>query len=405
MSDHTEVQQTPPLTAIHEPRRGGRGCAHPIGRSVGPRGGTGKRGFLVLLVSGVAINAWALYPSAVESGVYVPLPQGLPPVAAEAHPLRDAAGDLSVPTRRISFSLMDTGRSPVAPASYGSFSHASVALAVAMVPLRSKLQALLMLLYSRYGHDMDMAALELKLQALLRLPDSLLAQLIHHPDLAGLVTVLDAVFLDSRDLSGIRTELDKIDISSTTGPTEQIDVVTISGRQAFIVYSPAVQPVAENVSMTTTSVIMDQPVQFAVVVQIETPPAEMMTAFMVAPATETFEAIPEPADPMVAEFVATPSIEPAPTAEPSFVSAEVFEEPTHAPQPDIEDAVDPDDPFESDEQSDGQGEEFSPPAEDHTASDQDTAPAAETNDAEAADEPAGATGNDNQGGSGGEPSP
>ncbi|ORA04541.1 hypothetical protein BST17_12565 [Mycolicibacterium bacteremicum] len=358
----------------------------------------------MLLVSGVAVNAWALFPSAVESGVYLPFAQGPPPVAAEANPVRDAGGDLSVSTSRISFRLMDTARMPAVPARYGSFSQASAALAVSMVPLRSKLQALLMLLYSRYGHDVDVAALELKLQALLRLPDSLLAQLIQHPDLADLAHVLDAVFLHSNDLSGIRTELDKIDISSTAGPIEQVDVVTINGRQAYIVYSPMVPPAAENISVTTTSVVMQRPVEFAVVVQIVTPAAEM-TAFSFAPAAETFTAIPEQADPILAEFVAPPSIEPVATAEPSFAMIEVFDEPTHAPQPEFEDAVDPDDPFESDDQSEEQGDPFSAPGEVDTTTAHDDPPIAEQNEPEAADEPAGAHDDDGGESSSAEPSP
>lgn len=389
MTEQSEIQPLPPLTAIREPKVGERAAAHPIGHSATPLGITGKRGFLVLLVSGVAINAWALFPSAVESGVYVPFSQGPPPVSAEANPVRDAAGDLSASTSRISFRLMDTARMPAVPASYGSFSQASRALAVSMVPLRSKLQALLMLLCSRYGHDVDVAALELKLQALLRLPDSLLAQLIEHPDLVDLVTVLDAVFRDSNDLSGIRTELDKIGITSTTGPTEQIDIVTISGRQAYIVYSPAVQPVAENVSMTTTSVIVQQAVEFAVVVQIETP------------AAATFTAVPEPADQIVAEFVAPPSAGPVATAALSFANAEVFDEPTHVPQPESEDAVDADDSFESDEH----GDPFPAPDEDDTTTVQDGPPTVEPDEAQATDEPAGANHNDSEGSSSAEPSP
>ncbi|KRD11895.1 hypothetical protein ASE48_31915 [Mycobacterium sp. Root265] len=417
MNDHTELQ-LPPLTAIREPKTGGRGFAHPIGRGVGPLGVTGKRGFLVLLVSGVAINAWALFPSAVESGVYVPLPQGPPPVAAESNPVRDAAGDLSVQTSRISFRLMDTGRSTAVSASYGSFNHASAAFAVAMMPLRSKLEALLMLLYSRYGHDASVVGLEMKLQALLRLPDSLLAQLIQHPDLADLATMLDAVFLDSNNLSGIRTELDKIDINSTTGPTEQIDVVSISGRQSYIVYSPAVQPAAENIAVMPTSVVLQQPVQFAVVVQIEAP-AEM-AAFSIAPsmetfavetfavetfAPETFAPVPEQAEPIMADFTTPASAEPVAPAEPSFTSAAASEEPTYSPQPDFEDAVDPDNPFESDEESQDQGEPFSSPGDPGAAPGQDDAPAAEANDTSPADEPSAAAHNDNEGNSSGEPSP
>ena len=77
---------------------------------------------------------------------------------------------------------------------------------VSQVSVRSKLQALLMMLYSQSG-VVDPAALEAKLQALLTLPDSVLAQLMDHPDLADLNKTLDAVFQGTTDLSGVKTEL------------------------------------------------------------------------------------------------------------------------------------------------------------------------------------------------------
>ena len=101
---------------------------------------------------------------------------------------------------------------------------------VSLVPVRSKLQALLMLLYSQSG-DVDPAALEAKLQALLKLPDSVLAQLMEHPDLADLNKMLDAVFLGTSDLSGVKTELDKIDIVPVPETSDRID---ISGKPAYI---------------------------------------------------------------------------------------------------------------------------------------------------------------------------
>ena len=52
--------------------------------------------------------------------------------------------------------------------------YASPLVDVSLVPLRSKLEALLMMLYSQFG-DVDPAALEAKLRALLQLPDSVLA--------------------------------------------------------------------------------------------------------------------------------------------------------------------------------------------------------------------------------------
>jgi len=89
---------------------------------------------------------------------------------------------------------------------------------VSQVSVRSKLQALLMMLYSQSG-VVDPAALEAKLQALLTLPDSVLAQLMEHPDLADLNKTLDAVFQGTTDLSGVKTELDKIDVTSVPAPS------------------------------------------------------------------------------------------------------------------------------------------------------------------------------------------
>ena len=102
---------------------------------------------------------------------------------------------------------------------------------------------------------MDPAALEAKLQALLTLPDSVLAQLMEHPDLADLNKMLDAVFLGTSDLSGVKTELDKIDVTSVPAPSEKIDVVKVNGKPAYIVHSPAVQMRTENVAGSPVSAL------------------------------------------------------------------------------------------------------------------------------------------------------
>jgi hypothetical protein len=113
----------------------------------------------------------------------------------------------------------------------------------------------------------------------------------------------------------------------------------------------------------------------------------------------------EHVDPIMADFVTPTSAEPVPTVEPSFASAAVSEEPTYSPQPELEDAVDPDDPFESEEQPDEPGEAFSSPNDSGTAQDQDGTPTAEAHDAAPADDPAAAGHDDNEGGSSSEPSP
>ena len=48
-----------------------------------------RRVFLVLLASGVAISAWALFPTTVERGIYVPLPETSTPSAADVKSARE----------------------------------------------------------------------------------------------------------------------------------------------------------------------------------------------------------------------------------------------------------------------------------------------------------------------------
>ena len=67
------------------------------------------------------------------------------------------------------YTLMNPKLVSSKPTMYGvvTVPYSSPVVDVSLVPLRSKLQALLMLLYSQSG-DVDPAALEAKLQALLR---------------------------------------------------------------------------------------------------------------------------------------------------------------------------------------------------------------------------------------------
>jgi hypothetical protein len=196
---------------------------------------------------------------------------------------------------------------------------------VSLVPLRSKLQALLMLLYSQSG-DVDPAALEAKLQALLQLPDSVLALLIEHPDLADLNKILDAVFLGTSDLSGVKTELDKIDVTSVPGSSEEIDVIKVNGKPAYIVHSPAVQKGPQNASGSPVSAPPPppgEPVTVTVVSQVEAPAAVSASGFTEAPSSQQVTPSPPPA--------------PAPTSTPTPEITNLREEPTGTPQTSLDD--------------------------------------------------------------------
>ena len=67
MTDQSHLRQSSPLTAIPK-------VANRPHRTADRMYIAGRRGFLVLLASGVAIYAWALFPSTVESGNLRPTP-------------------------------------------------------------------------------------------------------------------------------------------------------------------------------------------------------------------------------------------------------------------------------------------------------------------------------------------
>src|SRR6185503_1676380 len=183
-------------------------------------------------------------------------------------------------SRANAFRLMDANLVSSEPTRDGPAAwYPSPVANVSQVSVRSKLQALLMLLYSQSG-DVDPAALEAKLQALLTLPDSVLAGLMEHPDLADLNKMLDAVFLGTSDLSGVKTELDKIDVTSVPTPTENLDVVTVNGNPAYIVHTPVVQMATENVAGSPVSALPPPPAGPVTVISLVQAPASLSaTAF------------------------------------------------------------------------------------------------------------------------------
>lgn len=292
--------------------------ARPVGRSVAPGAGAGRRGFAVLFVAGVAINVWALFPSAVESGVLIALPDGAtkPDIAkpAVADAESGAIGGPRDPLRGMAFRLMEFDPVSAHPTTY-SVPYPGVAVGVGAVPLRSKLLALLLLLSARYGDNVDATALELKLQALLRLPDSVLAQLMRHPDLANLNTLLDGMFLAAPDLSVVKTEFDKITVNSTAGPTERVDVVTVNGEPAYVVHSPLAENTTDGIAAARLSA-----------------PAEMAT-FSVVVSIDPSIPEPEPTAAISTEFSTPPSVTPT---EPSLLVETSPPEPVSVTPPPVD---------------------------------------------------------------------
>ena len=314
MTGQSHLRRSSPLTAIPK----GANRPHRPADGINIAG----RGFLVLIASGVAIYAWALFPSTVETGIYVPPPETPTPPAADVNSARK--GLTGNPPARADVSLMEAKPDTSTPTMYGSATvwYPSPAANVSVVSVRSKLQALLMLLYSQSGDVDDPAALEAKLQALLTLPDSVLAQLMEHPDLADLNKMLDAVFLGTSDLSGVKTELDKIDVTSVPTPTENLDVVTVNGNPAYIVHTPVVQMATENVAGSPVSALPPPPAGPVTVISLVQAPASLSaTAFAMPPTSAQLPPPPPPAAQIAALTLAPTSAQLSPPPAPASVSA------------------------------------------------------------------------------------
>jgi hypothetical protein len=309
MTDQSHVRQSSPSTAT-------RNASNRPHRTADRMSLAGRRDLAVLLASGVAISTWALFPSTVESGIYVPLPAAAAPSAADVK----LADEDAIASPVNAFRLINAELAPSKPTTHGLVTtrYSSPALYVRVVPLRAKLQALLNLLYSQSG-DVDWAALEEKLQALLTLPDSVLAQLIEHPDLAQLNKMLDAVLLGTSDLSGVKTELDKIDVASVPGSSEQIDVVKINGKPAYVVRSHAGVQASDNAAGSPAPApAPSEPVTVTTVNQVEAPADLTATAFA-APSREPLPPALAPISQIAFSFAGAPSTEPpsTPSASPT----------------------------------------------------------------------------------------
>jgi hypothetical protein len=360
MIDQCHLRQSSPLTAIHKV------SSRPI-RTAGRVDIAGRRCFLVLLAFGVAIEAWALFPSTVESGTYVPLPEVSARSAADVNSAGEGvAGNPLEFSQANAFRLMDAKLVSSKPTMYGlvTVRYSSPVVDVSLVPLRSKLQALLMLLYSQSG-VVDPAALEAKLQALLQLPDDVLAQLMEHPDLAALNKMLDTVFLGTSDLSGVETELDQINVTSVPGTSEQIQVIEVNGKPAYIVHSPAVNAATENSAVSPVSAPPPPGVPVTIASQFETLTGLIASAFTLAPSSEQPPPPPPPAPAPAGlsalAFTLAPSSEqlappPAPTPTPEIPTSL---KPTGTPQTSL-DVIESGNKFEPGETATQQSADNSP---------------------------------------------
>ncbi|NVN53458.1 hypothetical protein [Mycolicibacterium hippocampi] len=195
------------------------------------------RACLVLVTTmAIAVNAWALFPSTDKPGHSVTLPALASPPAAGVPSAREGGPDKSRDFLRVtslhsmSAELVSSGPTWHRP----MHQYPIAAVGITMAPLRSKLQALLLLLYSQAG-ELDSVALEAKIRALLRLPDSMLAELMAHPDLSALNMMLDTVLLGTTDMAAVKTELDRITVTSVADTSQHIQIITVGSDLAYAV--------------------------------------------------------------------------------------------------------------------------------------------------------------------------
>jgi hypothetical protein len=258
----------------------------------------GRREIAGLLVFGVGVSTWALFPSTVESGLAIGLPdRSASPAAGITSMHGVVVDDTFDASRTAEFGLMNARISSWQPAAAESETqpYPNAVVDVGTLPVRAKLQALLMLL-SFHSADAEQAMLETKLQALLAMPDSVLEQVMGHPDLADLNRMLDGVFVGTSDLSDVTTELDKIVVTPVPAPSGKVEVIEINGAAAFVVHTPTARMRTQDGS--------DPPAPEAA------PPAAAVTVVVLAPVPQP------PTVSVMSAFMATPAIQPLPAPAP-----------------------------------------------------------------------------------------
>ncbi|MGU3499873.1 hypothetical protein [Mycobacterium sp. C31M] len=319
----------------------------------------GREIIAVLVVSGVVVSSWALFPSAIESTTYVPLPEVSLPGALSIN--QDEPGrQAGLPPIALSRNNVDVDANVISVAGKPQIRYASAVIDVSVIPIRSKLEALLRILHAQMD-ELDAAELGAKIEALLELPDSVLVQLLQHPDLVGLNVVLDSVFYGTSGVGDIKTQLDKVDVATVPGAGDQVQVVKVSEHVAFTVRTPTADEgvttsiVAAESVPTAAEALMTVAVRFdelaGVIVSTFTtaappPPAPlpapapmtMMAQFEFAPApiaapVSVDVAPPPPQPPVEHVHVSTTSAEPAQhTSEDAKIVREQFESDESVPQ-------------------------------------------------------------------------
>jgi hypothetical protein len=149
---------------------------------------------------------------------------------------------------------------------------------------------------------------------LLNLPDFALWQLVQHPDLAEFSKLLDDVFVGGADVSGVETELDKVDVTTVPGTSDRVQLITVSGKPAYTVTTPVGD---ERIGNSALSPMPAPPPGELAALASEFHALSRMavTTFALAPSTEELPPPPPPPPPPTQARMLAPALVLAPSSE------------------------------------------------------------------------------------------
>lgn len=233
MSVRFHDQETPPSLMRSERARTIRDVGTPLPVAA-------RRAGVLLLVSGVALNVWALTPPSDQEQQYVGQPDPAPPADTELALALEGAADSAAELKHAPALVAQVEHEgqvePRTPLYAQAVAYPNLMAALTQVPIREKLEAVLALLGAKVEDPTEREAIQAKLRSLLDLPDSVLVQLIELPELAEFSEMLDRTYLGESELWWVEDQLNNIDVIPITATSDRI---IVAGRPTYIYDSAA----------------------------------------------------------------------------------------------------------------------------------------------------------------------
>lgn len=233
MSVRFHDQETPPSLMRGERARTIRDVGTPLPVAA-------RRAGVLLLVSGVALNVWALTPPSDHQQQYVGQPDPAHPADSELALALESAADSAAELKHVPALVAqvedEVQVEPRTPLYAQAVAYPNLMAALSQVPIREKLEAVLALLGAKVEDPTEREAMQAKLRSLLDLPDSVLVQLIELPELAEFSEMLDRTYLGESELWWVEDQLNNIDVIPVTATSDRI---MVAGRPTYIYDSAA----------------------------------------------------------------------------------------------------------------------------------------------------------------------